>query len=59
MARRQRQMFIRDRHSVGGYQIENSGISLFSKIDGDYFSVLGLPIIQLIDHLLNRGAIEQ
>ena len=39
------------KHSVGGYQIENSGISLFSKIDGDYFSVLGLPIIQLIDHL--------
>ena len=47
------------KHSVGGYQIENSGISLFSKIDGDYFSVLGLPIIQLIDHLLNRGVIEQ
>ena len=47
------------KHSVGGYQIENSGISLFSKIDGDYFSVLGLPIIQLVDHLLNRGVIEQ
>jgi septum formation protein len=47
------------KHSVGGYQLESSGISLFSKIDGDYFSVLGLPIIQLIDHLLNRGVIEQ
>ena len=47
------------KHSVGGYQIENSGISLFSKIDGDFFSVLGLPIIQLIGHLLNRGVIEQ
>ena len=47
------------KHSVGGYQIENSGISLFSKIDGDYFSVLGLPIIQLVGHLLNRGVIEQ
>ena len=47
------------KHSVGGYQMENSGISLFSKIDGDYFSVLGLPIIQLIDYLLNRGVIEQ
>ena len=47
------------KHSVGGYQMESSGISLFSKIDGDYFSVLGLPIIQLIDHLLNRGVIEQ
>ena len=47
------------KHSVGGYQIENSGIPLFSKIDGDYFSVLGLPIIQLVGHLLNRGVIEQ
>ena len=47
------------KHSVGGYQIENSGISLFSKIDGDYFSVLGLPIIQLVGHLLNRGVIEK
>ena len=47
------------KHSVGGYQLESSGISLFSKIDGDYFSVLGLPIIQLIGHLLNRGVIEQ
>ena len=47
------------KHSVGGYQMENSGISLFSKIDGDYFSVLGLPIIQLVGHLLNRGVIEQ
>ena len=47
------------KHSVGGYQLESSGITLFSKIDGDYFSVLGLPIIQLIDHLLNRGVIEQ
>jgi septum formation protein len=47
------------KHSVGGYQLESSGISLFSKIDGDYFSVLGLPIIQLIDHLLNRGVIKQ
>lgn len=47
------------KHSVGGYQLESSGISLFSKIDGDYFSVLGLPIIQLVGHLLNRGVIEQ
>ena len=39
--------------------MEDSGISLFSKIDGDYFSVLGLPIIQLIDYLLNRGVIKQ
>ena len=46
------------KYSVGGYQIENCGISFFSKINGDYFSILGLPIIQLIDHLLNRGVLK-
>ena len=46
-------------HSVGGYEIESAGASLFSKIDGDYFSVLGIPILQLIDYLINRGVIKQ
>ncbi len=46
------------KHCVGGYQIENSGISFLSKINGDYFSILGLPIIQLIDHLVNRGVLK-
>ena len=46
-------------HSVGGYEIENSGASLFSKIDGDHFSVLGIPLLQLIDYLINRGVIKQ
>jgi len=46
------------KYCVGGYQIENCGISFFSKINGDYFSILGLPIIQLIDHLLNRGVLK-
>ena len=46
-------------HSVGGYKIESAGASLFSKIDGDYFSVLGIPILQLIDYLIDRGVIKQ
>ena len=46
------------KYCVGGYQIENCGISFFSKINGDYFSILGLPIVQLIDHLLNRGVLK-
>ena len=46
-------------HSVGAYEIESVGASLFSKIDGDYFSVLGIPILQLIDYLINRGVIKQ
>jgi septum formation protein len=47
------------RHSVGGYEIESSGVSLFSEVDGDYFSVLGIPLLQLIDYLINRGVIKQ
>ena len=46
------------RHCVGGYKIENSGISFLSKINGDYFSILGLPIIQLLDYLVNRGVLK-
>ena len=46
-------------HSVGGYEIESSGASLFSKIDGDHFSVLGIPLLQLIDYLIIRGVIKQ
>tara|TARA_B100001057_G_scaffold254470_1_gene254721 strand:+ start:1045 stop:1644 length:600 start_codon:yes stop_codon:yes gene_type:complete len=46
------------KHCVGGYQIENFGLSFLSKIDGDYFSILGLPIIQLIDHLVSRGVLK-
>ena len=46
------------KHCVGGYKIENSGISLLSKINGDYFSILGLPVIQLLDYLVNRGVLK-
>jgi len=46
------------RHCVGGYQIEKKGIFLLSKIKGDYFSVLGLPVIQLLDHLVTRGVLK-
>ena len=46
------------KHCIGGYKIENSGIVMISKINGDYFSILGLPIIQLIDYLVNRGVFK-
>jgi len=44
--------------SVGAYQIESLGIQLFEKIDGDYFSILGLPLIPLLDTLRREGVIE-
>src|ERR1700704_4092956 len=44
--------------SVGAYQIESLGIQLFEKIDGDYFSILGLPLLPLLDTLWREGVIE-
>src|SRR3972149_1450903 len=41
--------------SVGAYQIESIGVQLFEKIDGDYFSILGLPLIPLLDTLRRAG----
>lgn len=37
--------------SVGGYQIEGLGLQLFSSIAGDYFTILGLPLLPLLHHL--------
>jgi septum formation protein len=44
--------------SVGAYQIESIGVQLFEKIDGDYFSILGLPLIPLLATLRREGVIE-
>ena len=43
--------------SVGGYQIEGAGAQLFEAIDGDYFSILGLPLIPLLGVLRREGAL--
>ncbi len=37
--------------SVGGYQLEKLGIHLFEKVEGDYFTILGMPILPLFDFL--------
>ncbi|GLS30087.1 septum formation protein [Mesorhizobium albiziae] len=44
--------------SVGAYQIEGEGIQLFDKIDGDYFTIVGLPMLPLLAALRERGAID-
>lgn len=41
--------------SVGAYQIEALGAQLFSHIEGDYFSILGLPLLPLLEFLRNHG----
>lgn len=47
------------RHSVGAYKLEEEGIRLFSAIEGDYFTVLGLPLLPLISFLGTRGFITR
>ena len=43
--------------SVGAYQIEGEGIRLFSRIEGDHFAILGLPLLELLTTLTRRGEI--
>ncbi|MEM9669689.1 MAG: Maf family protein [Pseudomonadota bacterium] len=45
-------------NTVGGYQLEGLGSQLFSRIEGDYFSILGLPLLPLLDYLRTRGVLE-
>ena len=43
--------------SVGAYQLERSGIHLFETIAGDHFTILGLPLLPLLEHLRASGAL--
>ena len=44
--------------SVGCYQLEGEGVQLFDRIDGDYFTILGLPLPPLLEFLRTRGLVE-
>jgi len=44
--------------SVGAYQLESLGVQLFEKIDGDYFTILGLPLLPLLGELRVLKVIE-
>jgi septum formation protein len=43
---------------VGAYEIEGRGVQLFERVDGDTFTIIGLPLIPLLAELRSRGVIE-
>ena len=44
--------------SAGAYQLENLGSQLFSDIDGDYFAILGMPLLPLLAFLRQQGLVK-
>ncbi len=45
--------------SLGGYRLEGLGAQLFSRVEGDYFTILGLPLLPLLGYLRGHKAIPQ
>ena len=45
--------------SVGAYQLEGQGAQLFARVQGDYFTILGLPLLPLLDFLRNHGVLPK
>jgi septum formation protein len=45
--------------SVGAYQLEDLGAQLFARVDGDYFTVLGLPLLEILGFLRARGILVE
>ena len=43
--------------SVGCYRLEDDGVQLFEAVDGDYFTILGLPLMGLLGVLREHGAL--
>ena len=40
---------------AGGYEIEGPGVQLFERVEGDYFTIVGLPLLPLLQELRARG----
>jgi septum formation protein len=46
-------------NSVGAYQIEGRGAQLFARIEGDFFTILGLPLLPVLDILREHGVLRR
>jgi len=44
-------------HIVGCYELEGPGVQLFEDIDGDYFTILGIPLLELLARLRHEGMV--
>lgn len=45
--------------TVGAYRLEGRGAQLFSRITGDYFTIMGLPLLPLLDFLRGHGVVGE
>jgi septum formation protein len=45
--------------SVGAYRIEGRGVQLFTRIEGDHFAILGLPLLELLSFLRRHGVVGE
>jgi septum formation protein len=45
--------------SVGGYQLEKLGVHLFERVEGDYFTILGMPLLPLLAFLRQQGFLKE
>lgn len=44
---------------VGCYEIEGAGVQLFERVEGDHFTIMGMPLLPLLSELRNRGVLPQ